>query len=99
MKRSDTCGLNFPTFVSFQLYPQAINLRDDKGGSTGQQRESCPAKKNMSPVHYRNIDRLQASSDQFERLLNLSEAADLLRLHPDPLKKFAQREKVPAVKI
>lgn len=53
----------------------------------------------MSPVHYKTIDRLQASSDQFERLLNLSEAADLLRLHPDTLKRFSQRGKVPAVKI
>jgi len=53
----------------------------------------------MSLEHRGNIDRLHATNDQFERLLNLSEAAELLRLHPDTLKKFSQRGQVPAVKI
>jgi len=35
----------------------------------------------------------------FEALLSLEQAANLLRLHPDTLKKKAQRREIPALKI
>ncbi len=35
----------------------------------------------------------------FEALLGLEQAAELLRLHPDTLKKKAQRREIPALKI
>ena len=35
----------------------------------------------------------------FEALLGLEQAAELLRLHPDTLKKKAQRREVPALKV
>ncbi len=39
------------------------------------------------------------TGNDFEPLLTLIEAATLLRIHPDTLKKFAQREQVPGLKI
>lgn len=36
---------------------------------------------------------------QFEPLLDLKQAAKLLKLHPDTLKKKAQRREIPGVKI
>jgi excisionase family DNA binding protein len=42
----------------------------------------------------------QPSSTQlFEPLLNLKQAAKLLKLHPDTLKKKAQQGQIPGVKI
>jgi excisionase family DNA binding protein len=36
---------------------------------------------------------------QFERLLDIRETAQVLRLHPDTVKKMAERGQVPAIKL
>jgi excisionase family DNA binding protein len=36
---------------------------------------------------------------QFERLLDVREAAQVLRLHPDTVKKMAEGRRVPAIKL
>jgi excisionase family DNA binding protein len=41
----------------------------------------------------------QPSTQIFEPLLDLKQAAKLLKLHPDTLKKKAQRREIPGVKI
>jgi len=43
--------------------------------------------------------REQASIPVFEPLLDLEQAAKLLKLHPDTLKKKAQRREIPGMKI